>query len=77
MRKVLDEADQEKRKQDQKVKVYKDNLKDNQHFVRSQMKDKDSSPAAVAWKVKAVMNGDEIRYNKDIIDQLARLRGTH
>jgi hypothetical protein len=40
------------------------------------MKDKESSPAAVAWKAKAVMNGDEIRYNKDIIEQLAKLRGS-
>jgi hypothetical protein len=58
------------------VKAYKDNLKDNQHFLRSQMKDKESSPAAVAWKAKAIMNGDEIRYNKDIIEQLAKLRGS-
>jgi hypothetical protein len=32
------------------------------------MKDKESSPAAVAWKNKAVMNEDEVRYNKDIFE---------
>jgi hypothetical protein len=68
MRKVMEEAEDEKRKQELKVKTYKDNLKDNQSFLRSQMKDKESSPAAVAWKTKAVMNEDEVRYNKDIFE---------
>ena len=68
MRKVMEEAEEEKRRQELKVKTYKDNLKDNQSFIRSQMKDKESSPAAVAWKAKALMNEDEVRYNKDIFE---------
>jgi len=72
MRKVMDEAEEEKRKQEEKLKNYKNNLKDNQSFIRSQMKVKESSP--IAWKAKAVMNEDEVRYNRDIIEQLARMR---
>ena len=74
MRKVIDEAEEDKRKQEQKQKRYKDNLRDNQSFVLSQMKGKDSSPAGVAWKAKAVMNEDEVRYNRDILEKLSQLR---
>jgi hypothetical protein len=31
------------------------------------MKDKESSPQ-VAWKAKAFMNDDEVRYNRDIFE---------
>jgi predicted transcriptional regulator len=75
MRKVMDEAEEEKRKQEDKQKRYKDNLRDNQSFVLSQMrKAKDTSPAAVAWKAKALMNEDEVRYNRDILEKLAQMR---
>jgi hypothetical protein len=74
MRKVLQEAEDDKKRQEEKTRAYKDGLRDNQAFIRSQMKE--GSPAAVAWRVKAVMNEDEARYNKDIIEQIARMRSS-
>jgi len=74
MRQVMSEAEMEKKKQEDKDKRRKESLIDNQSFVKSQIKGKEVSPA-IAWKSKVMMNEDEIRYNRDILDKLAKQRG--
>lgn len=71
MKKVLDQAAEDQKKQEEKDKARKNALLDNQKFIRTQIEVKQSSPD---WKVspgKALMNEDEIRFNKDIVNWIA------
>jgi hypothetical protein len=45
-------------------------LRENQQYIRSQIEEKQSSPNyGQAGSIKAIMNEDEMRYNKEILEQ--------
>ena len=69
MRKVLDKAARDKSEQELKVKQRQDNLRENQRFIQGQIHEKAASPNNRQTGMgKVLMNEDEIRFNREILE---------
>lgn len=84
MKRVMDHAEREKKRQEDKDKRHKETIRDNQSFVKTQIDDKLRSPEFKKSLVynngtgvgPEIMNESEIRYNRDIFAKLEGMRVT-